>query len=68
MRIFQDSSRESRDIQIFVNPKNDGFCNFLEIKAVIKKVVWVKVVPFGVLQSSVKFRRLNMKHYRVIIK
>ena len=36
------------------------FCNFLEIKAETKKVVGVKVVPFGVVYSSVKFRRLKM--------
>ena len=36
------------------------FRNFLEIKAEPKKVVGVKVVPFGVLYSCVKFRRLNM--------
>ena len=36
------------------------FCNFLEIKAETKKVVGVKVVPFGVLYSCVKFRRLKM--------
>ena len=36
------------------------FCNFLEIKAEIKKVVGVKVVSFGVLYSCVKFRRLKM--------
>ena len=69
MRIFylnttkknhQHSSLESRDIKIFVNAKNDSFCNFLEIKAKTKKVVGVKVVPFGVLYSWVKFRRLKM--------
>ena len=36
------------------------FCNFLEIKAESKKVVKVKVVPFGVLYSCVKFRHLKM--------
>ena len=36
------------------------FCNFLEIKAETKKVVGVKVVPFGALYSCVKFRRLKM--------
>ena len=36
------------------------FCNFLEIKAETKKVVGVKVVPFGILYSCVKFRRLKM--------
>ena len=36
------------------------FCNFLEIKAETKKVVRVKAVPFGVLYSCVKFRRLKM--------
>ena len=36
------------------------FCNFLEIKAETKKVVGVKVVPFGVLYSCMKFRRLKM--------
>ena len=36
------------------------FWNFLEIKAETKKVVGVKVVPFGVLYSCVKFRRLKM--------
>ena len=36
------------------------FCNFLEIKAETKKVVRVKVVPFGVLYSCVQFRRLKM--------
>ena len=36
------------------------FCNFLEIKAETKKVVGVKVVPFEVLYSCVKFRRLKM--------
>ena len=36
------------------------FCNFLEIKAETKKVVGVKVVPFGVLYSCVKSRRLKM--------
>ena len=36
------------------------FCNFLEIKAETKKVVGVKVVPFWVLYSCVKFRRLKM--------
>ena len=36
------------------------FCNFLEIKAETKKVVGVKVVPFRVLYSCVKFRRLKM--------
>ena len=36
------------------------FCNFLEIKAETKKVVGVKVVPFGVLYSCGEFRRLKM--------
>ena len=36
------------------------FCNFPEIKAVTKKVVGVKAVPFGALYSCVKFRRLKM--------
>ena len=36
------------------------FCNFLEIKAESKKVVGVKVVPFMVLYSCVKFRRLKI--------
>ena len=36
------------------------FCNFLEIKAETKKVVGIQVVPFGVLYSCVKFRRLKM--------
>ena len=36
------------------------FYNFPEIKAKTKKVVGVKVVPFGVLYSCVKFRRLKM--------
>ena len=36
------------------------FCNFLEINAETKKVVGVKVVPFGVLYRCVKFRRLKM--------
>ena len=36
------------------------FCNFLEINAQTKKVVGVKVVPFWVLYSCVKFRRLKM--------
>ena len=44
------------------------FCNSLEIKAETKKVVGVKVVPFGVLYSCVKLRRLGMgdPEYRVI--
>ena len=36
------------------------FYNLLEIKAKTKKVIGVKVVPFGVLYSCVKFRRLKM--------
>ena len=36
------------------------FCNFLEIKAETKKMVGVKVDPFRVLYSCVKFRRLKM--------
>ena len=36
------------------------FGNFLEIKAETKKVVGVKVVPFGVLYSCVKFLHLKM--------
>ena len=56
----QDSSLESRDIQIFVNAKNDGFLQFSRNQGRNKKVVGVKVVPFGVLYSCVKFRRLKM--------
>ena len=37
------------------------FCNFLEIKAERKKIVGVKFVPFEVLYSCVKFRRLKME-------
>ena len=36
------------------------FCNFIEIEDETKKLVRVKVVPFGVLYSCVKFRRLKM--------
>ena len=36
------------------------FYKYPEIKAEAKKAVGVKVVPFGVLYSCVKFRRLKM--------
>ena len=43
-----------------LNAKNDGFLQFSRNQRRNKKVVGVKVVPFGVLYSCVKFRRLKM--------
>ena len=49
-----------RNLNFCERKKTIVFCNFLEIKAEIKKVVGVKVVPFRVLYSCVKFQRLKM--------
>ena len=70
MRIFylnttkKKSTRSITEVPRYLNVceanKMMVFCNFLEYKAESKKVVGVKVVPFGVLYSCVKFRRLKM--------
>ena len=56
----QDSSLESLDIPYYVIAINDGFLQISRNQGRSKKSGRVKVVPFGVLYSCVKFRRLKM--------
>ena len=62
MRIFYLNTTKKKSSRFITGvPRYLNFFNFLEINAESKKVVGVKVVPFGVLYSCVKFRRLKMR-------